>query len=196
MGQRCLRSKRLHAIQYFTDGSGSKLMERASCLESQITCLRTQCGDEHDDNAAVVSCPSRHSSIRGSSAMQPWSDTRCNIVGDLGKALPKWTRRTLMQTTMTSTSFLAMILRSTSCYSRSPRHCQRDVLLVRGGIGICGISRRNHSLHEDVLMIFTKVLLMEVYFIVVLILMTASTMWRTTSLTSLVPMMGGIKHRG
>ena len=47
--------------------------------------------------------------------------------------------------------------------------CQR-------GIGVCGISRRNHSLHEDVLMIFTKVLVMEVYFIVVLIFMTASTM--------------------
>ena len=47
--------------------------------------------------------------------------------------------------------------------------CQR-------GIGIFSIGRRNHSLHEDVLMILTKVLLMEVYFLVVLIFMTASIM--------------------
>ena len=63
-------------------------------------------------------------------------------------------------------------------------------------MGICGISRRNHSLHEDVLMVTTKVPLLKIYIIATFIFMTMLTMWRTTSLTPLVPMMGGIKRRG
>ena len=55
--------------------------------------------------------------------------------------------------------------------------------LCQRSIDIGGTSSRNYRTHEDVLTVFTKVALLEIYFIVTLIFMTTSTMWRTTSLT-------------